>query len=147
MVSVINVLYVVLDIVIIALGLLVAFHWGRTGLLAKTLWLLVMGIICYSVGDVLWLISDEAGGMGVVQAIAEGTIWEFQLADVSYLIAVILWLVAFLLPVKHILSQPRREQLFGKSAEVKVENGATAGTDVKAGTEAKADQKVEERKE
>lgn len=116
MISVINEVYVVIDMFLIVMGLIVVFYWGRTGLLAKTLWLLVLGIICYSAGDILWLVSDATGGAGLVSSIGDG-IWQIQMADVSYLFAVLLWLAAFTIPVVHILRQPKMEELIKKDTQ------------------------------
>ncbi|MEW6070683.1 MAG: hypothetical protein AB1485_08705 [Candidatus Thermoplasmatota archaeon] len=109
MVSLVNILYIVLDVCILALGFVVVLYWGKKGLLGRTLWLLVIGMLCYAIGDVLWLVSSEAGGMGLVQSIGED-IFEFQLADIPYVAACLIWIAAFLFPVRHILRQPKMQK-------------------------------------
>jgi hypothetical protein len=92
-----NVLYIVLDIVLIMLGLLFVMKWGKQGLLATTLWLLVGGMMVQTVGDVLGTLGENFGLN--TELVTEG-VFTLGLTDITYWGALLLWMVAFFIPVK-----------------------------------------------
>jgi len=92
-----NVLYIVLDIVLILLGLLFVMKWGKQGLLATTLWLLVGGMMVQTVGDVLGTLGENFDLN--TELITTGS-FTLGLTDITYWGALLLWMVAFFIPVK-----------------------------------------------
>lgn len=92
-----NYVYLLLDIVMIALGLLFVWKWGKRGLLAITLWLFVIGLMALTAGDALVTLSDNYGQNFVIN---EGSYYEVSSIDFAYIPAVIIWIIAFLIPIK-----------------------------------------------
>lgn len=106
MAIVVDVFYLVLDAVVITLGLLFVWKWGKQGLLAVTMWLLVIGLMAYAVGDALFLAGND---LGYKTAIFAGTDYEMESADFAFIGAVILWIIAFFIPVKFALIDSKRQ--------------------------------------
>ena len=94
-----------LDAIVIALGLIFVMKWGKRGLLATTLWLLVIGLMAYAVGDGLWLAVED---LGYGKPFFEGTSYEMVPADFAFIAAVVLWIVAFFIPVKFALFDSKK---------------------------------------
>ena len=103
--------YLVLDAIVITLGLLFVWKWGKKGLLAVTMWLLVIGLMAYAVGDGLYLAGND---LGYKTAVFAKTDYEMESADFAFIGAVILWIIAFFIPVKFALidskKQPRGDE-------------------------------------
>ena len=97
MAIVVDALYLVLDAIVITLGLLFVSKWGKRGLLATTLWLLVIGLMAYAVGDGLYLAGNDLEYNTTIMA---GSPYEMESADFAFIAAVVLWIVAFFIPVK-----------------------------------------------
>lgn len=100
-----DVLYLVLDAIVIALGLIFVMKWGKRGLLATTLWLLVIGLMAYAVGDGLWLAGED---LGYGTPFFGGSSYEMVPADFAFIAAVVLWIVAFFIPVKFALIDAKK---------------------------------------
>lgn len=105
MAIVVDAFYLVLDAIVITLGLLFVWKWGKQGLLAVTMWLLVIGLMAYAVGDALFLAGND---LGYKTAIFAGTDYEMESADFAFIGAVILWIIAFFIPVKFALIDSKR---------------------------------------
>ena len=99
--------YLVLDAIVITLGLLFVMKWGKRGLLATTMWLLVIGLMAYAVGDGLYLAGND---LGYGKPFFEGTSYEMESADFAFIAAVVLWIVAFFIPVKFALFDAKKAQ-------------------------------------
>lgn len=99
--------YLVLDAIVITLGLLFVWKWGKKGLLAVTMWLLVIGLMAYAVGDGLYLMGND---LGYKTAVFAGTDYEMESADFAFIAAVILWIIAFFIPVKFAFFDAKRQQ-------------------------------------
>ena len=97
--------YLVLDAIVITLGLIFVMKWGKRGLLATTLWLLVIGLMAYAVGDALWLAGED---LGYGTPFFQGTSYEMVPADFAFIAAVVLWIVAFFIPVKFALFDAKK---------------------------------------
>ncbi len=97
MAIVVDSLYLVLDAIVITLGLLFVWKWGKKGLLAMTMWLLVIGLMAYAVGDGLYLMGND---LGYKTTLFTGSAYEMESADFAFIGAVVLWIVAFFIPVK-----------------------------------------------
>jgi hypothetical protein len=108
---VVDAFYLVLDAIVITLGLLFVWKWGKKGLLAVTMWLLVIGLMAYAVGDGLYLAGND---LGYKTAVFAKTDYEMESADFAFIGAVILWIIAFFIPVKFALidskKQPRGDE-------------------------------------
>jgi hypothetical protein len=104
---VVDAFYLVLDAIVIALGLLFVMKWGKRGLLATTMWLLVIGLMAYAVGDGLYLAGND---LGYGKPFFEGTSYEMESADFAFIAAVVLWIVAFFIPVKFALIDAKKAQ-------------------------------------
>ena len=100
--------YLVLDAIVIALGLIFLMKWGKRGLLATTLWLLVIGLMAYAVGDGLWLAGED---LGYGKPFFEGSSYEMVPADFAFIAAVVLWIVAFFIPVKFALIDSKKARI------------------------------------
>jgi hypothetical protein len=100
-----DVFYLVLDAIVITLGLIFVMKWGKRGLLATTLWLLVIGLMAYAVGDGLWLAGED---LGYGKPFFEGSSYEMVPADFAFIAAVVLWIVAFFIPVKFALFDSKK---------------------------------------
>lgn len=111
MAIVVDAFYLVLDAIVITLGLLFVWKWGKKGLLAVTMWLLVIGLMAYAVGDGLYLAGND---LGYKTAVFAKTDYEMESADFAFIGAVILWIIAFFIPVKFALidskKQPRGDE-------------------------------------
>jgi len=103
---VVDAFYLVLDAIVITLGLLFVWKWGKKGLLAVTMWLLVIGLMAYAVGDALFLAGND---LGYKTAIFAGTDYEMESADFAFIGAVILWIIAFFIPVKFALVDSKKQ--------------------------------------
>lgn|GEM_PF-3026208 len=107
----VNYIYLLLDFVMIALGLLFVWKWGKRGLLAITLWLFVIGLMALTAGDALATLSENYGQNFVLN---EGGYYEVSSKDFAYIPAVIIWIIAFLIPIKFAFidakKQPRGEE-------------------------------------
>lgn len=97
--------YLVLDAIVITLGLIFVMKWGKRGLLATTLWLLVIGLMAYAVGDALWLAGED---LRYGAPFFQGTSYEMVPADFAFIAAVVLWIVAFFIPVKFALFDAKK---------------------------------------
>jgi hypothetical protein len=84
---VVDVFYLVLDAIVITLGLLFVWKWGKKGLLAVTMWLLVIGLMAYAVGDGLYLMGND---LGYKTAVFAGSPYEMESADFAFIGAVVL---------------------------------------------------------
>ena len=100
-----DVFYLVLDAIVITLGLIFVMKWGKRGLLATALWLLVIGLMAYAVGDGLWLAGED---LGYGKPFFEGSSYEMVPADFAFIAAVVLWIVAFFIPVKFALFDSKK---------------------------------------
>jgi hypothetical protein len=101
----VDALYLVLDAIVITLGLLFVMKWGKRGLLATTMWLLVIGLMAYAVGDGLYLAGND---LGYGTAVFAGSPYEMESADFAFIAAVVLWIVAFFIPVKFALIDAKK---------------------------------------
>ena len=106
MAIVVDALYLVLDAIVITLGLLFVWKWGKKGLLAMTMWLLVIGLMAYAVGDGLYLMGND---LGYKTALFAGTDYEMESADFAFIGAVVLWIIAFFIPVKFAFFDAKRQ--------------------------------------
>jgi len=104
---VVDALYLVLDAIVITLGLIFVMKWGKRGLLATTMWLLVIGLMAYAVGDGLWLAGED---LGYGTTLFSGSPYEMASADFAFIAAVVLWIVAFFIPVKFALIDAKKAQ-------------------------------------
>jgi hypothetical protein len=100
----VDVVYVVLDIVLISLGLMVVMRWGKVGVMGKFLSWLVLGFIAYAVGDTLWIVAVD---LELIEPLGAGTVYEFTVADMGYLLALVFFLIAISYPVRHIMKAPK----------------------------------------
>jgi hypothetical protein len=107
MAIVVDALYLVLDAIVITLGLLFVSKWGKRGLLATTLWLLVIGLMAYAVGDGLWLAGED---LGYGTTMFANSPYEMASADFAFIAAVVLWIVAFFIPVKFAFFDAKKAQ-------------------------------------
>ena len=115
-----NYVYIVLDVIMLVLGLLFVAKWGKRGLLALTLWLFVIGLMALTAGDMLATLSENYGTDFVLN---EGTYYEVSSTDFAYIPAVIIWIVAFIIPIKFAFFDAKKAQ----SAEQPPPNMAQAG--------------------
>ena len=106
MAIVVDVFYLVLDAIVITLGLLFVWKWGKKGLLAVTMWLLVIGLMAYAVGDGLYLMGND---LGYKTAVFAGSPYEMESADFAFIGAVVLWIIAFFIPVKFALVDAKKQ--------------------------------------
>jgi len=90
-------MYIVLDVAMLVLGLLFVWKWGKRGLLALTLWLFVIGLMALTAGDMLATLADNFSKDFVIN---EGGFYEVSSRDFAYIPAVIIWIVAFAIPIK-----------------------------------------------
>lgn len=107
-----NVLYIVLDIVLILLGLLFVSKWGKKGLLATTLWLLVGGMMVQTVGDVIGTMGEN---FGLNTWLIDSGDFTITLDDITYWGALLLWIFAFFIPVKFALIDAKRAPKEGEA--------------------------------
>lgn len=101
----VNYLYLVLDGIAVVLGLLFALKWGKRGLLATTLWLFVAGLVALSMGDAM---ATAGENFGVSTTLSGDANLGVESKDLAYIPAVILWIVAFFLPVKFAFVDAKR---------------------------------------
>ena len=92
-----NYVYILLDVVMLILGLLFVWKWGKRGLLALTLWLFVIGLMALTAGDLLATMADNFDKDFVINS---GGYYEVSSKDFAYIPAVIIWIVAFAIPIK-----------------------------------------------
>jgi len=111
---VVDALYLVLDAIVITLGLLFVWKWGKKGLLAMTMWLLVIGLMAYAVGDGLYLMGND---LGYKTALFAGTDYEMESADFAFIGAVVLWIIAFFIPVKFAFFDAKRQPQGGDAQQ------------------------------
>lgn len=100
-----NFVYILLDVVMLALGLLFVWKWGKRGLLAMTLWLFVIGLMALTAGDMLATLADNFGKDFVIN---EGGYYEVSSRDFAYIPAVVIWIIAFAIPVKFAFSDSKK---------------------------------------
>jgi hypothetical protein len=104
--------YLVLDAIVITLGLLFVWKWGKKGLLAVTMWLLVIGLMAYAVGDGLYLMGTD---LGYKTAVFAGSPYEMESADFAFIGAVVLWIIAFFIPVKFAFFDAKKQAQAGQA--------------------------------
>jgi hypothetical protein len=107
---VVDAFYLVLDAIVITLGLLFVWKWGKKGLLAVTMWLLVIGLMAYAVGDGLYLMGTD---LGYKTALFAGSAYEMDSSDFAFIGAVVLWIIAFFIPVKFAFFDAKKQQQGG----------------------------------
>ena len=98
-------IYIVLDVVMLVLGLLFVWKWGKRGLLALTLWLFVIGLMALTAGDMLATMADNFGANFVING---GGYYEVSSRDFAYIPAVVIWIIAFAIPVKFAFSDSKK---------------------------------------
>jgi len=111
---VVDVFYLVLDAIVITLGLLFVWKWGKKGLLAITMWLLVIGLMAYAVGDALYLMGND---LGYKTGLFVGSPYEMESADFAFIGAVVLWIIAFFIPVKFAFFDAKRQPQGGDAQQ------------------------------
>ena len=102
-----NYVYLVLDFVMIILGLLFVAKWGKRGLLAVTLWLFVIGLMALTAGDALATLSEN---FNMAFVLNEGTYYQVDSTDFAYIPAVIIWIIAFIIPIKFAFFDAKKAQ-------------------------------------
>ena len=114
MAIVVDVFYLVLDAIVITLGLLFVWKWGKKGLLAITMWLLVIGLMAYAVGDALFLMGND---LGYKTGLFVGSPYEMESADFAFIGAVVLWIIAFFIPVKFAFFDAKKQPQGGDAQQ------------------------------